>query len=126
MERIISYLPVISLCVGGWDVVNGLLHDIFVLIEHWKKAMPAAGRYDRDLLRLLMDGHILITCGILQMLAYKGLQGSGHWGYYISGVACISLLVYCGMIFPFLRSFGTIFLNASLLFLLIMSYFKLS
>lgn len=100
-------------------VLNGLLHDIFILAsEHGKK-------YDRDLLRLLMDGHVLITCGVMQMLAYKGLQGTEHWGYYIAGAACISLLIYCGMIFPFLKSFGTMFLNASLLFLLVASYLKL-
>ena len=119
MERIINLLPIIAICVGGWSVVNGVLHDIFILIQH-KKA------YDRDLLRLLMDGHILITCGVFQILAYKGLQGGQTWGYAIAGVACISLLVYCGMIFPFLKSFGMIFINLSFLALLVFSYFRIT
>ena len=116
--KVFDYLPVISLVVGGWALVSGILHDAAVLMsEHGKK-------YDRDLLRLLMDGHILITCGIMQMIAYLGLRNHESWAYYVSGVACISLLVYCGMIFPFLKSIGTIFLNASLLILLIISFTK--
>jgi len=90
-----EYLPVISLVVGGWAVLNGILHDIFVLAsEHGKK-------YDRDLLRLLMDDHILITCGVMQMISYSGLESNETWTIYVSGTACVSLLVYCGMIFPF-------------------------
>jgi uncharacterized membrane protein HdeD (DUF308 family) len=93
-------------------VLNGILHDVFVLkSEHGKK-------YDRDLLRLLMDGHILITCGVMQMIAFIGLRSNEPWAYYVSGTACISLLIYCVMIFPFLKSFGTIIMNAVLLVLL--------
>ena len=112
-------LPLISLCIGGWAVLNGILHDVFVLSsEHGKK-------YDRDLLRLLMDGHILITCGAMQMIAYAGLRSNESWGYYVSGAACISLLAYCAMIFPFLKSIFTILLNAVLLVLLILNFYKL-
>ena len=117
MEKLISYLPFISLAVGGWALVNGILHDVFVLIRH-------KTGYDRELLRLLMDGHVLITCGIIQMIAYKGLIANEHWAYWVAGVATISLLVYCGMIFPFLKSMVTILLNTSLLVLLALSYFK--
>src|SRR5689334_3250728 len=113
-----SFLPLASLIVGGWCIINGILHDIFVLVsEHGKK-------YDRDLLRLLMDGHVLITCGVLQMVAYSGLRAHENWAYYVSGIACISLLVYCAMIFPFLKSFFTILLNAALLLLLIVNFSK--
>src|SRR5258706_12764524 len=109
--KMLDYLPLVSLCVGGWAVVNGILHDVFVLAsEHGKK-------YDRDLLRLLMDGHILITCGVMQMISFIGLNTNEHWGYYVSGTACISLLIYCGMIFPFLKSIFTIILNLGLLIL---------
>ena len=114
----LNYLPVLSLAVGGWAAANGILHDIFVLIsEHGKK-------YDRDLLRLLMDGHILITCGAMQMISYQGLKTNETWAYYVSGTACISLLIYCGMIFPFLKSIVTILLNAALLILLIIHFSK--
>ena len=116
--KISDYVPLVSLLVGGWAVVSGILHDIFVLLsEHGKK-------YDRDLLRLLMDGHILITCGVIQMIAYPGLRNHENWAFYVSGVACISLLVYCAMIFPFLKSLFTILLNTVLLVILIINFSK--
>ena len=100
-------------------MLNGLLHDFFVLrSDHGKK-------YDRDLLRLLMDGHILITCGLMQMISSIGLKHGDTWAYYVAGLASISLLVYCGMIFPFLKSIGTIVLNIGLIFCLTYAYLKL-
>lgn len=117
MERLFPFLPIASLLVGGWALANGILHDIFVLIRH-------KTGYDRDLLRLLMDGHILITCGILQMIAYKGFSTNADWAYWVAGVATISLLVYCGMIFPFLKSIVTTLLNVVLLVLLIIGFTK--
>jgi hypothetical protein len=111
-----TYLPVLSIAVGGWMIVSGLLHDIAVLrSEHGRQ-------YDRNLLRLLMDGHILITCGVIQMISYSGLHNNESWAYYVSGTACISMLVYCAMIFPFLKSIFTIVLNAVLLALLIINF----
>src|SRR5207244_5767630 len=100
-----SFLSVFAVIVGTWAFTNGILHDIFILTsEHGKK-------YDRDLLRLLMDGHILMTCGAMQMISFVGLRSGESWGFYIAGLACIILLVYCGLIFPFLNSFFTILLN---------------
>ena len=113
MKTILKYLPIISPCVGGWMVLNGILHDTFVLLSEHGKI------YDRNLLRLLLNGHILITCGIFQMIAYIGLKKRENWAYYVAGIACVSLLIYCGMIFPFLKSIGTITLNSVLLVLLI-------
>ena len=42
---------------------NGLLHDIFVLKDH-------KGDYDRELLRLLMDGHVLMLSGAVMFVCY--------------------------------------------------------
>ncbi|MGZ5243645.1 MAG: hypothetical protein ACXWEY_06370 [Bacteroidia bacterium] len=118
MENILKFLPVFALCAGGWAVINGTLHDIFVLrSEHGKI-------YDRTLLRLLMDGHILISSGAFLLLSYIGLRENASWGYYVAGFASFSLLVYCAMIFPFLKSLGTIIINASLLIGLIIGYIK--
>jgi hypothetical protein len=117
MTALLNYLPYISLIIGSWMVLNGVLHDFFILrSEHGK-------RYDRELLRLLMDAHILITCGIMQIISYSGLQNREPWAYYVSGASCISLLVYCAMIFPFLKSIGTILLNGILLGMLLFDYF---
>jgi len=115
MDKIFFQLPLISLLVGGWSVVNGILHDIFVLKKYKV--------YDRELLRLLMDGHILITCGIIQLMGYwiKDKTGIALW---TSFTATASLLVYCFMIFPFLKSIVTITINAVYLFLLITFYFS--
>jgi hypothetical protein len=109
-----NFLTIATIGVGSWMVINGILHDIFVLrSEHGKV-------YNRDLLRLLMDGHILITCGAIQILSYKGIEGHQHWAYYTCAIVCLSLLVYCAMIFPFLKSIVTMILNLALLILLIM------
>lgn len=123
MERLLQYLPYISLIVGGWAVVNGILHDVFVLIRH-------KTGYDRELFAFahgrahthhLSDKVRTLAkrSGIIQMIAYKGLGANANWGYWVAGVATISLLIYCGMIFPFLKSFGTITLNLFLLVMLI-------
>lgn len=117
MEKISSWLPYISLLVGAWTVVNGILHDAFVLIQH-------KGGYNRELLRLLMDGHILITCGVMQAIAFKGFQSSEGWAHWVACAATVSLLVYCEMIFPFLKSVVTILLNSFLLIVIIGSWMK--
>jgi hypothetical protein len=116
ITRLINLLPILSLVIGGWAILNGVLHDAFILAQGRK--------YDRDLLRLLMDGHILLTCGAIQMLAWKGIQQNQSYGYYMAGVATISLLVYCAMIYPFLKSFGIFTLNLAYLSILAMAFFK--
>jgi hypothetical protein len=121
MARLASYLPALCACAGAWAVLNGVLHDVFVL----RQKLGVEGRtYDRDLLRLLMDGHILITCGALQLIAYRGLLPGREWGYPVAALATVSLLVYCGMIFPFLKSFGMTGLNAALGALLLVGYLQ--
>jgi len=114
----LMFLPTFSLIVGAWSLVNGILHDIFILrSDHGKQ-------YDRNLLRLLMDGHILMTCGAMQMISSLGFKNDQSWSYYIAGVSCISLLVYCGMIFPFLKNVVTPVLNLSLLTVILIDFFK--
>jgi hypothetical protein len=113
MRPVPEYFPIVSLCVGGWGVLNGIWHDVFVLrAEHGRT-------YDRNLLRLLMDGHILIACGAIQMIAFKGLQANEQWALPACGIAGLSLLLYCAMIFPFLKSIVTITLNSVMLFMAI-------
>jgi len=109
--------PWVSLVVGGWCALNGVLHESAVIVKH-------EGPYDRDFLRLLLDGHILITCGLMQMTAWVGLRSGAPWAFAVSGIATLSLLVYCGLIFPFLKSFVTIFLNAVLILFLAGAYLQ--
>jgi hypothetical protein len=103
---------------GAWAVINGILHDVFVLRSEQGKT------YNRDLLRLLMDGHILITCGLIQLLGAKEIEKANGWAYFIATTASISLLVYCAMIWPFLKSVGTIIINIALVSILLWSYFQ--
>ncbi len=88
-------------------MLNGLLHDVFVLGQKRK--------YDRDLLRLLLDGHILVTCGMVEILSYVGLRAHAAWGLAAAALGSASLLIYCLMIFPFLKSVATLLINGALL-----------
>jgi len=91
-----------------WMFANGVLHDIFILINH-------KGAYNRDLLRLLMDGHLLILSGIIFFISYLMLQSKISYGAILSIVTAASMLVYCAMIFPFLKSFATAAISAMVL-----------
>src|SRR3954463_15497423 len=109
MNDLNTFLPMVCLGVGGWNLVNGILHDVFILAQKRK--------YDRDLLRLLMDGHILITCGVIQLVTCKVLyaEAVNPFMLYMSIISSASILVYCFMILPFLKSFVTMLLNLLLL-----------
>ena len=111
-----SYLTWAVFAAGLWSVVNGILHDIFVLRSDYGK------KFDRELLRLLMDGHVLITCGAIQACTSFSFEKHESWPYYIAGIATISLLIYCVMIWKFLKSVVTILINAAVLTLLIISF----
>jgi hypothetical protein len=111
-----NILPIVSLAVGLWCMINGILHDVFVFRSDYGK------KYDRELLRLLMDGHVLITCGVIQAFSFFGLRHNAHWAYAMAGIASVSLLVYCAMIWPFLKSVITIVLNLALLGILVFDY----
>ena len=102
------YFSVAIILAGVYCIGNGILHDAFVLSQH-------KDPYDRTLLRLLMDGHILITCGAIYIAAFFLLNRNDPVGLYLCIVAAVSLLIYCGMIFPFLKSIVTIVINALIL-----------
>ena len=91
-----------------WYGVNGLLHDVFVIKNH-------KGKYDRELLRLLMDGHVLILSGILMYVSYLMVQQKIPYGAWTGLITSVSMLVYCIMIFPFLKSIGTMIISAAVL-----------
>jgi hypothetical protein len=92
------------LFAAGWMFVNGVLHDIFVLIRH-------KGVYNRDLLRLLMDGHVLMLSGAVLAVCYFMIQQRISYGAIISIITALFMLVYCAMIFPFLKNFATPFIS---------------
>ena len=98
-----------------WYFANGVLHDIFVLIRH-------KGEYSRDLLRLLMDGHVLIFSGMILFVCYLMCLSKIQSGAAIGLIVAISILVYCLMIFPFLKSFGTIAISAMVIIVCIRAH----
>ena len=97
-----------ALIAAVWYFGNGVLHDIFVLLNH-------KGKYDRELLRLLMDGHVLIISGAVVFVCYLMMLSKIQCGGLIGIIIGAGMLVYCAMIFPFLKSFGTIIISIMLI-----------
>jgi len=100
--------PILILISSLWYFINGVLHDVFVLRRH-------KGPYDRDLLRLLMDGHVLLLSGIVLFVCYLMVQDKIEYGYVISLIIGSFMLVYCAMIYPFLKSIFTIIITLVLI-----------
>ena len=97
-----------ALIASLWYFGNGILHDVFVLIKH-------KGKYDRELLRLLMDGHVLMLSGAVVFMCWLMMLNKIHFGGVISIIVATFMLLYCLMIFPFLRSFGTMVISIMLI-----------
>jgi hypothetical protein len=97
-----------ALIASVWYFGNGILHDAFVLIKH-------KGKYDRELLRLLMDGHVLMLSGAVVFVCYLMLLNKIQCGGLISIIVAGFMILYCLMIFPFLKSFGTIGISIMLM-----------
>jgi|SRR5678809_1306114 len=97
-----------ALIASLWYFGNGVLHDAFVLVKH-------KGKYDRELLRLLMDGHVLILSGAVTFVCYLMLLNKVQCGALISIIVAAFMLLYCFMIFPFLKSFGTMAISLMLI-----------
>ena len=91
-----------------WYFGNGILHDVFVLIKH-------KGKYNRELLRLLMDGHVLMLSGAVVFVCWLLMLSKIQCGGVISVIVAAFMLLYCMMIFPFLKSFGTMAISIILI-----------
>lgn len=98
-----------------WYFINGILHSIAVLKNH-------KGDYDRELLRLLMVGHLLIFSGIILFVCYLMTLNKVQCGATISIIVAGSMLLFCAMIFPFLKSFGTIAISIIVIIVSIRAY----
>jgi len=102
MEYLLSNYWV--LIAAGWYIIMGLLHDIYVIKNH-------KGSYDRELLRLLMDGHVLMLSGVLLGVCFFMIQKNMAYAGWLSFIVGLGMLIYCCMIFPFLKSFVTMFIS---------------
>lgn len=94
---------------------NGLLHDIFVLKDH-------PGGYNRELLRLLMDGHVLMLSGAVMFVCYLMMLSKIQCGATIAIIVAVFMLLYVAMIFPFLKSFGTMIISLIVIAVAIRAY----
>jgi hypothetical protein len=97
-----------ALIASVWYFGNGILHDAFVLMRH-------KGKYDRELLRLLMDGHVLMLSGAIVFVCWLMMLNKIQCGAVISIITAAFMLLYCAMIFPFLKSIGTILISIMLI-----------
>jgi len=97
-----------ALFAAIWYFGNGVLHDVFVILNHKEK-------YDRELLRLLMDGHVLILSGAVVFVCYLMMISKIQCGGLISIIVAIAMLIYCAMIFPFLKSYVTMGISVMLI-----------
>ena len=88
---------------GIWALGNGVLHDVFILLQR----KP----FDRELIRLMIDGHILIFSGILYLLCYSAIREQQALAYVVTLAVAVFLLGYCGLIFKILPSILTIVIN---------------
>jgi len=95
------------LVAAAWYLLSGILHDVFVVRQH-------KGPYNRDLLRLLMDGHVLILTGLLIFVCWHMVKNNLIHGPVIAFILAGGMIVYCFMIFPFLKSFVTLGISAVL------------
>lgn len=102
--------------VSLWCIANGLLHDIFVL----RQRRP----FDKELIRLLLDGHILIFAGIFFMISFRGIGRGEPWAFYVAMASCIFILGYCALIFKILPSVMTILIHLAALAWLLFAFFK--
>ena len=71
---------------GIWALGNGVLHDVFILLQR----RP----FDRELIRLMIDGHILIFSGILYLLSYNGIREQQTLAYLVTLAVAVFLLGY--------------------------------
>ena len=91
-----------------WYFGNGILHSIMVLMQH-------KGKYNRELLRLLMDGHVLMLSGAIVFVCWLMMLSRIQCGGVISIIVAVFMIVYCLMIFPFLKSYVTIAISIFLI-----------
>jgi len=54
--------------------------------------------FDRELIRLMIDGHILIFSGILYLLCYNGIREQQPLANLVTLAVAVFLLGYCALI----------------------------
>ena len=97
-----------ALIASMWYFVNGILHSATVLMQH-------KGKYDRELLHLLMDGHLLMLSGAVVFMCWLMMLSKIQCGGVVSIIVAAFMLIYCAMIFPFIKSYVTMLISIMLI-----------
>jgi len=111
MEWLLQNMHWFVAFAGVWTLGNGVLHDVFVLAER----RP----FDRDLIRLLIDGHVLIFGGIVYLICFNSLNAFNPSAWWVCVANALFLIGYCLLIFKLLPAVGMLLLNALVLLLLL-------
>lgn len=98
-----SPLTYYILFCGIWAAGNGLLHDIAVLNQKRK--------WDRELIRLMMDGHMLLFSGVIYLLCFKAVDAGSTLAMWVCVADAIFIVGYCLLIFKILPSYATMVIN---------------
>jgi hypothetical protein len=62
-----------------------------------------------------MDGHVLMLSGVVVFMCWLMMLDKIQYGSIISIIIASFMLLYCIMIFPFLKSFGTMAISIILI-----------
>jgi hypothetical protein len=100
---------------GVWTLGNGILHDVFVLAER----RP----FDHELIRLLIDGHIMIFGGVVYLICFQSLNAFNMTAWWVCVANAVFLIGYCMLIFKLLPAVGMMFVNALVLLVLMLMYY---
>jgi hypothetical protein len=103
----------VILLAGVWLVANGVLHDVFILLQR----KP----FDRELIHLLIDGHLLIFSGVIYLVCAPGIPNHDPLAFTIAIANAVFMLGYCSLIFKILPSYITLLFNTAALVGLIIS-----
>ena len=115
MEWLVPNLQWVVAFAGAWTLANGILHDVFVL--------RARHVWDRELIRLLIDGHVLMFGGVVYLLCFRDLHAFNLTAWWVCFANALFLLGYCALIYRMLPAVGMFLINALVLFVLVFMYF---
>jgi len=92
------------------------IHYYFILLQK----RP----FERELIRLLIDGHILIFSGILFLICAKPLKQGSDFALLLCIVNALFLLGYCALIFKMLPAVGIIIVSLTVLAVAVITKFS--
>lgn len=100
---------------AAWLFINGIAHTVAILLQKRE--------YDRELIRLLQDGHFLIFSGILFAVGWYWLKTNPVGTYMLIFVLALAVLSYCLIILKLIPSVGTMLISGVALIWTLVNWF---